>query len=382
MPLGRNNTLDNLIPYLYTARDVVSREMADLIRFVSRDATADMAAEGQTINVPKTRKRDVHDIGDTPPSGSGNDFGTIPIVIDHFKVADPIVWNGEEERGVGDKLNQMRLNQFVQAIRSLVNNIEDNLAYKGILAAITSGNVYGAAGTPPFSGSLTDMAGIAKMFDDIGAPQTERAFIGNSTAIRQMRSLGILTAADQAGSDITLRTGRLLSIFGFAIGQSGGFKRMEPGAGTGYTINGAQAQGNTTLTVDGGSGAINKGALITIAGDPNKYIVTDDVSSGGTAIKISGGLKQAAADNVAITIGTAYIPSLAFTSDALVLAARQPYLPMGGDEADDVLVLTDEFTGLSFQAALYPGYRKKRIEIAICYGIAAPNAEHILTVLG
>ena len=380
MPLGSNVTLDRLIPYLYTARDVISREMADLIRFVSRDATADMAAQGQTVNIPKTRKRGVQDIGDTPPVGSGNDFGTIPVIIDHFKVADPIIWNGEEERGVGDKLNQMRLGQFTQAMRSLVNDIEGNLAYAGVLAAITAGNVYGLAGTPPFGGSLSDMAGIAEVFDKIGAPKTERAFVGNSIAIRQMRSLGILTAADQAGSDIPLRTGNMLPVFGFAIGQSGGFKTMEPGAGSGYLLNGAAAEGATELTVDTGSGAIKKGAIITIAGDANKYIVTED--AGATIIKIAGGLRQAAPDNAAVTVGAAYIPSLAFTSDALILAARQPYLPENGDEASDVLVLTDELTGLAFQAALYPGYRKNRIEIAICYGMAAPNGEHALAVLG
>ena len=380
MPLGSNVTLDRLIPYLYTARDVISREMADLIRFVSRDATADMAAQGQPVNIPKTRKRGVQDIGDTPPVGSGNDFGTIPVIIDHFKVADPIIWNGEEERGVGDKLNQMRLGQFTQAMRSLVNDIEGNLAYAGVLAAITAGNVYGLAGTPPFGGSLSDMAGIAEVFDKIGAPKTERAFVGNSIAIRQMRSLGILTAADQAGSDIPLRTGNMLPVFGFAIGQSGGFKTMEPGAGSGYLLNGAAAEGATELTVDTGSGAIKKGAIITIAGDANKYIVTED--AGATIIKIAGGLRQAAPDNAAVTVGAAYIPSLAFTSDALILAARQPYLPENGDEASDVLVLTDELTGLAFQAALYPGYRKNRIEIAICYGMAAPNGEHALAVLG
>jgi hypothetical protein len=382
MALGSNNTLDGLIPYLYTARDVVSREMADLIRFVSRDVTADMAVQGQTVNVPKTRKRDVYDIGDTPPSAKGNDFGTIPIAIEHFRVAEPVVWNGEEERGVGNKLNQMRVNQFTQSFRTLVNDIENKLAYAGIVAAIGAGNVYGVAGTPPFNGSLADMAGIAEVFDKIGAPRTERAFIGNSGAIRQMRSLGILVAADQAGTDATLRTGRLLSVFGFEIGQSGGFKTMQPGAGSGYLINGGNAEGDTELTVDTGSGAINKGAIITIAGDANKYVVTEDVGSGGTTIKIAGGLKQAAADNGAITIGAAYIPSLAFSSDALVLAARQPYLPEQGDEASDVLVLTDELTGLAFQAVLYPGYRKNRIEIAICYGIAAPNGEHALAVLG
>jgi hypothetical protein len=382
MALSGNNVLDGLIPIIRTALDNVSRKWTGMLAFTPIDAAASMAAQGQTVNVPKSGLAKTQDIGDTPPVNNGNDFGTIPVLIDHFKVATPIVWNGEEERGVGDMLNPMRVSQFEQRFEAIAMDVETLLCRIAVEGAIGAGNVYGVAGTPPFNGNLQDMAAIAKIMDDISRPTSDRAFVGNSVAIRQFRSLGILTAADQNGSDTTLRTGNILPIFGFGIGQSGGFQTMAPGGGSGYLLNGAHPEGAATLTVDGGSGALNKGEIITIAGDSTKYILVAGVPSGGTEIKIAGGLKKAAPDNAAITSGAAYLPSVAYARDSLVLAARQPYMPEGGDEADDVTVVTDTVTGLAFQVAYYKRYRKRAIEIALAFGASAVNPSHAVAVLG
>jgi hypothetical protein len=380
--LSGNNVLNGLIPILRTALDNVSRKWTGMLAFTPIDAAASMAAQNQTVNVPKSGIAETQDIGDTPPENKKNDFGTVPVIIDHYKVADPIIWNGEEERGVGDMLNPMRVSQFEQRFEAIAMDVEKLLCETAVASAIGAGNVYGVAGTPPFSGSLNDMASIAKIMDDISRPTSDRAFVGNSVAIRQFRSLGILTAADQNGSDSTLRTGMILPIFGFGIGQSGGFRTMAPGGGSGYLLNGVHLAGAAVLTVDAGSGILSKGEIITIAGDPNKYIIAEDVPSGGTQIKIAGGLKQDAPDNAAITSGAAYLPSVAYARDALVLAARQPYMPEGGDEADDVTVVTDAVTGLAFQVAYYKRYRKRAIEIALAFGASAVNPSHAVAVLG
>ena len=46
------NTLTNLIPSLYAAADVVSRELVGFIPNVTRDSSIDAVAIGQTVNVP------------------------------------------------------------------------------------------------------------------------------------------------------------------------------------------------------------------------------------------------------------------------------------------------------------------------------------------
>jgi hypothetical protein len=335
-----------------------------MIQAVSRDATANSAAKGQVVTVPVTRKRGTVDIVEgTPPTGSGNDFTSVNVTITDAVIADPIVWTGEEQLSVGGQLNRMIVDQYAQAMRAVANRVETALCLEGVNGAIGIGNVHGNAGTVPFNGSLADMAELAKILDDIGAPAGDRQFVGNTRVIAAMRSLTNLTNVDAAGTPETLRRGIIGSIFDIAVRSSGGYRLINPGAGSGYLLNGAAAEGATELVVDTGSGAINKGAIITIAGDANKYIVTADVASGGTLIKIAGGLKKAAIDNAAVTVGAAYLPSVAFSRDAILLATRLPAMPAGGDQAQDVTIITDPVSGLSFQVAMYGGYRQNRVEI-------------------
>jgi hypothetical protein len=369
------NNLDGLIPTLYAALNVVSREIVGMVQAVSRDATASSAAKGQVITVPVTRKRGTVDIIEgTPPTGSGNDFTSVNVMITDAIIADPVIWTGEEQLSAGGQLNRMIVDQYAQAMRAVANRVEAALCLEAEMGAIGAGNVHGSAGTTPFNGSLADMAELAKILDDIGAPAGDRQFVGNTCVIAAMRSLTNLTNVDAAGTPETLRRGIIGSIFDIAVRSSGGYRLLDPGNGSGYLLNGAAVEGATELTVDTGSGAI-----ITIAGDTNKYIVTE---AGATFIKIAGGLKQAAADNAAITVGAAYLPSVAFSRDAILLATRLPAMPAGGDQSLDVTVITDPVSGLSFQVALYGGYRQNRVEIGLAYGCKSVNAEHSVALIG
>lgn len=119
------------------------------------------------------------------------------------------------------------------------------------------------------------------------------------------------------------------------------------GAGAGYLINGASQTGST-LTVDTGTGIITKGSIITIAGVnavhpitgadlgiPARFVVTANVSSGGTSIPIypaltpnttslRGNVTGSPSDNAAITIfgdvSEAEPQNLVFQKDAFAAA--------------------------------------------------------------
>lgn len=78
------------------------------------------------------------------------------------------------------------------------------------------------------------------------------------------------------------------------------------GTASGYLVNdGATAINDTTLTIDTGSGTFTRGDVITIAGDTQEYIVTNDYAGGNGTIDIFPPLVAAPADNAAITLGTA-----------------------------------------------------------------------------
>jgi hypothetical protein len=57
-------------------------------------------------------------------------------------------------------------------------------------------------------------------------------------------------------------------------------------------------------------------------------------------------------------------------------------MPAGGDQAQDVTVITDPVSGLSFQVAMYGGYRQNRVEIGISFGVKSINAEHSVALIG
>jgi len=66
----------------------------------------------------------------------------------------------------------------------------------------------------------------------------------------------------------------------------------------------------------------------------------------------------------------------------LLLAARAPAMPAGGDDADDVITVTDPVSGLTFQVAMYRQYRQVKIEIGLAWGVAAPNNKFCGLLLG
>jgi hypothetical protein len=375
--------LTGLMSTLYAALNTVSRELIGVIPAAYRSAIADQVKIGQTVNVPVAKSRGTQDIGpEKPPSGEGNDFDHVEVKIQKMKSADPLVWDGDKEASQQQSgmLAAEKQDQITQAMRALTNEIEADLALEGVVAGICAGNVYGVAGTTPFNGSLADMAHVRRIMNKMGAPMSERNFVANTVAMANLLSNNNLLHAEKAGSDAELRQGIVRQLLGFNIWESGGLVPMEPGTANGYLVNGAADIGAKQINIDSGSGTFKRGNIITIAGQ--KYVVAEDVPTGGTQLSIAGGLKSAVADNAGITMdaGT-YMPSIAFHRNSLLLVCRPPFLPSEGDGASDVKNIVDPVSGLAFQVALYKGYMQNRIEVRSAWGWKAVS-DHILTIFG
>jgi len=116
------NTLTNLVPTMYEAIDVVSRELVGFIPAVSHDASAERAALNQTILVPITQAQTATTItpGVTPPNDGDQTVANVSMTISQQKYV-PIRWNGEEQKGqinAGSYAGILK-NQFAQAFRTL-----------------------------------------------------------------------------------------------------------------------------------------------------------------------------------------------------------------------------------------------------------------------
>jgi hypothetical protein len=377
------NTLTSLIPTLYESLDVVSRELVGFIPSVALDANAARAAVNQSILVPITPASVAADVvpGVTAPNDGDQVIGNTPIVISKSR-AVPFRWNGEDQRGInsGPGYANLKRDQIVQAMRTLTNEVEADLAAKFIGAS----RAYGTAGTTPFATDLSATANVLKVLLDNGCPQADLSLVIDTTAGAKMRTLTQLTKANEAASDSLLRQGVLLDVHGFAIRESAGVKSVTKGAGAAYTSNTAgYAVGATAITLITGSGAVNAGDVVTFAGDSNQYVVSAGVAAPGVLTLAAPGLKQALpASAVALTVGGNYTANMAFNRNAIVLVTRAPALPEEGDMADDRMIVTDPRSGLSFEVAMYRQYRQVRYELSLAWGAAVIKSAHTALLLG
>jgi hypothetical protein len=375
------NNLTALIPILYMAAQIVSRELVGFIPAASRNLSANAAATGQAIRIPVTPPSENLDITPgTPPPAQGTNFSFVDMMITKNRIARPIVWNGDEEISVGSQLNQLLVNQYAQAMRSLVNEAERDVCLEGALGAAGIGNVYGTPGTTPFTTSLKDLALIKKLQDDLGTPLGDRHLLINTATGAALRTLEKLTNVNQAGDTDMLRRGIIHELMGYAIRESGGFLPISPGTTTSVELSAAAAAGAEVLAVSATSGNLNRGAIIKFGND--YYMVTAAVPASSTSIPVSPKVTKDIADETVGTIVPAFLPNVAFSRDFIYLIARLPAMPKHGDSAKDVIAITDPVSGLSFQAAMYGDYRETRVEIGMAWGVKTVNPRHGYLLLG
>lgn len=378
------NTLTGLIPDLYAGLDVVSRELVGFIPSVRRDSRVERAAVGQPVKyhiAPPATGVDIEPAMTVPePANQTIGYGSITITKSR---AFPFGFVGEEERGLnngGPGAISVQADMFAQALRALVNEIELDVATE---AAANASRATGTVGSP-FSTNLADSAQLRKILDDNGAPLSGRSLVGSTSMGAALRTLGNLTKVNEAGTTMTLRDGEILPLHGFSVKESGQARSVTKGTASAAasTNNAGYAVGSTTITLAAaGTGTFVAGDVVSFAGDANKYVVVTgdaDISGGGTIVIAKPGLRQAIpASATLITTTASYTANVGFSSNALVLAVRNPALPQGGDAAIDSMTLTDERSGLTFEVRVYGGYRKIRYEVAAAWGVKAVKPEHI-----
>ena len=379
------NTLDGLFQTIYSAMNVVSRERIGMIPYVSKDASAEMAAVDQPIRSPIVPDMAAADItpANIAPTGPDQTITHVDLTITkQRKVSFHLT--AEEEKGlmVGGVHTSVAQQRFEQAFRTLGNEIENDLCGEYVNAS----QGYGTPGTTPFNTAddLTDATEVMKLLDDYGAPRSGRVLVLNTASTAKL--LGkqpALFRVNEAGQEVTRRFGMLEQMYGFNFGVSGQFT-MHTNAPTGYLLKGGEPGGSDdkSIAVDTGTAAIGAGDTFTIAGVDGRYLVQTG-ATGDASITIHGrdGLAGAGADNAALTFAT-YTPNLAFSMDALHLACRVPAVNSGGDQAVDRMYVTDPVSGLTYEIAVFSQYRQVSYEVAICWGVKTIKSDHMAILFG
>lgn len=386
------NTLTDLIPDVYSALDVVSRELTGFIPAVTRDPATERAALNQTVRsfvAPAATASDITPAATAPDDGDQT-IGNVDLTITKARGV-PFRWNGEQTRGVnnqGPGSRTIQGQQIQQAIRTLVNEMEADLAALHVNAS----RAYGTAGTTPFATDLSATAQVRKILSDNGAPLSDLQFVMDTSAGANLRSKTQLTKANESADTSLLRQGVLLEVHGFMMRESGQVKTTTAGTATSSsplptTNTAGYAVGATVITLAStGTGTIVAGDAITFAGDANIYIVAagdTDVSDGGTITLAAPGLRQAIPGSAtAITVLANSARNMGFARSSMILAARLPALPDDEDIASDRTTVVDPRTGMAFELAMYPQYRQVRYEIGAAWGVKLIKPEHAAVLLG
>lgn len=386
------NTLTNLIPDIYAALDVVSRELAGFIPSVARDSTADRVALNQTLRIPITPSASAGGTI-TPamsfPSAADQTFTNKTLTITKSKYRD-FSWAGEEQNSInsgGPGFLTLQQNQIAQAIRGLVNEIETDIA---TAASAGASRAFGtAAGTAPV---LADWVGARKILDDNGAPPSDRFSVINTTAGAALRNTANLFKVSEAGDSNLLRNGILGNLYGFDIRESAQVITPTAGAMANATSTAAAfTVGQTVIPLaTTGTGVVAAGDIITFANDTNKYVIASvsfagsNPASGDSITLAAPGLRVAqGAATRAITVFATSTRNTVFTRNAILLATRLPMMPAEGDLSKErPLVITDPNSGLSFEFAVYPGYRMNVYHVSACWGVSVIKPEHLAIIIG
>lgn len=384
-------TLTGLVPDIYAAMDVVSREQVGFIPAVSRDASAARAALNENIRSPVVGAMTAEDLTVTNVAASApaQTITYVDMTISKARSV-PFGITGEESKGLQNAgtLGQINRDRIAQALRTLTNEVETDLSALHIYAS----RAVGTAATTPFgtAANLSDFANSAQVLEDNGAPKSDWHMVLGSAAIAKIRGVQSgLFKVNEAGTDELLRSGKIGDVEGFAIHNSDKVKRAVTAgtAASATTDNAGYAVGSTTFTLaSAGTGTLIAGDVITFAGDTNQYVVVtgdSDVSDGGTLVIAEPGIKVAmSAATKAITVVAAATRNMFFQRSAIQLATRAPAMPEGGDAADDVMVIQDPVSGIAYEFCIYRQKRQVRYEVNLAWGVKMIAPRHAGILLG
>jgi len=378
------NTLTNLAADIYRAADIVGRELVGFIPASTVNSSPEEVAVGQNVRSFSTPAATAVDITPsmTIPEGTDQTLTNKTLTLTNQRGVQ-IPYTGEDVRFLdgGAGYESVYGAQIQQAMRTLVNEMEADLAeeaYKNASRAV------GTAGTTPFASNFNTVAEARQVLADNGMPMNDgrSSLVINTAAGTNLRNLSTLNQVNTSGSEELLRRGTMLDLMGVMIKESGQVISHTKGTGASYLVNDASsAIGDTTIAADGGSGTILAGDIITIAGDSNKYVVNTALASGSFAIGDTG-LRAAAADNAAITVGNSYTANVLMHQAAMELVMRAPAKPVGGDAAEDTMIVQDPTSGLVFEVSVYKGFNKAMIQVGAVWGYKAWNSDGIAIVMG
>lgn len=374
------NVFTALAPTLFSVAQEVSNEPFGAVAAINMSFDDKGVAKGDTIKVPIAPTRTPTDFTPNNTSSTGTDATAtnVDVTITASKKVDWAL-TGEQIRSLdnGAESSEWVRQMVAQGMRAL-----RNLAEQDCCAAIKQGasRAFGTAGTTPFASDLSALTNARKILQDNGAPLADLQFVGDTSAGLNLRNLGIIQQAYQAGSEEERRSGQLLRQFGFQINETAGIASHTKGTGSLYATSGATAVGVRDIALVTGTGTVLAGDVVTFAADANnKYLVNTGVAAPGTISLGRPGAKVVIATANAMTIGANYTPNMAFERSAIVGIMRPPLFP--DNPAMQKMMISDN-KGMTYMLVQIAQYGQITWELHLAWGFKVVQSEHVALVLG
>jgi len=385
-------TLTSFAENIFRARDTVSRELLGFIPSVLINSDSDGVSINGTINSLTTASPTLNNSyapAMTIPAADDQTVGNATMTIGQVaNVRIPL--RGEDVKKLENvgSYQQVIDDMFSQGFRAIGNAIESHI---GSVARLGASRATGTSGTTPFASTLGSTAQLGKILKDNGAGLMDYRLVIDTAAGAALRTLTQLTNVNESASSETLRRGTLLDLHGFPIRESAGVSVSTAGSMASATSTAAAfTVGQTVIPLaTAGTGVVAAGDVITFANDTNQYVVSAvsfagaNPASGDTITLAAPGLRVAqGAATRAITVTAAYTANIGFQRNAIELVVRPPAMPLGGDSADDRMLVTDPVSGLVYSIALYKGYGMNSLDITTFYQAKVWKPAHVAILKG
>lgn len=369
------NTLGIYNPIFYAQEALIQLEKAlGMAGRVHRgyDAERKTFGKGQTISI---RRPSTFSAQNAPSAAQNVATSYVDITLDQWKEVK-FALTDKELAYTGDRIITDHIRPAAYA---LADNIDQALCtlYKYVPW------YYDLSGTP----LVTDVTGPRQVMFDNGAPVHEEEnmhYMMNGSLSHSLMALAAFAQQSGAG-DAGVKTqmrGTLGPRYGMECFANQNTPSHTPGTcadatgaidfGSGTTA--VYAAGVSTIHVDGvtSGGTLKVGDSLVIAGNTQRYVVTEDVTmtSGEGDIKIYPALVAAVDEDAVVTISIdTHVSNLVFHRNFAALAMA-PLSEMGNDLGAKIATITDPVTGLSIRSRIYYVGGSSQVEVAldILYG--------------
>lgn len=340
--------------------------------------------KGGTVEVvvpPEFVTRDVFPAS-TPPASQGAPAPTtVSVPLNFFKEVNiPLTQTQITQLESADPSVGMFISN---AVGPIVEDITASIAanYKGIYG------IAGTAGTTPFASSPTAIQTARKILTRQKCPKFGRQVVCNTDAYANAIGLQAFRAANEFGSNRTVREGEIDRAYGFGWLEDVGLDEVEHVTGAAGTVLVDQADvavGDTGAHLDGLTTVASVGDVFTVAGDSQTYAIKTASALVGTDsdVTFTPPARVAWPNNAAVTFVASHAISLAFNRFAFAFDSR-PHERLQMPGVSQVFeTWFDEQSGVTLRLEIRNEYHQTAFYLSCLWGTALVDARLACRLLG